>query len=138
MVKGDIVRMVDTYWHGDFGEPRDDIGKLFVISGVTGSRYQIRSFEHGGRYAWWNDSQLEFVEHSPHIAAIINLYEDHLDHAGTIEHYHQDKLNIFKYQNSDDYSIYCKDIEPLNSYINDSYKGIKYGINFNSDNTINW
>ena len=81
--------------------------------------------------------QLEFVEHSPHIAAIINLYEDHLDHAGTIEHYHQDKLNIFKYQNSSDYSIYCKDIEPLNSYINDSYKGIKYGINFNSDNTIN-
>lgn len=81
--------------------------------------------------------QLEFVEHSPHIAAIINLYEDHLDHAGTIEHYHQDKLNIFKYQNSDDYSVYCKDIEPLNSYINDSYKGIKYGITFNSDNSDN-
>ncbi len=81
--------------------------------------------------------QLEFVEHSPHIAAIINLYEDHLDHAGTIEHYHQDKLNIFKYQDSNDYSIYCKDIEPLNSYINDSYKGIKYMINFNSDNSIN-
>lgn len=81
--------------------------------------------------------QLEFVEHSPHIAAIINLYEDHLDHAGTIEHYHQDKLNIFKYQDSNDYSIYCKDIEPLNSYMNDSYKGIKYMINFSSDNTIN-
>ena len=81
--------------------------------------------------------QLEFVEHSPHIAAIINLYEDHLDHAGTIEHYHQDKLNIFKYQDSNDYSIYCKDIEPLNSYINDSYKGIKYMINFSSDNSIN-
>ena len=81
--------------------------------------------------------QLEFVKHSPHIAAIINLYEDHLDHAGTIEHYHQDKLNIFKYQNSADYSIYCKDIEPLNSYINDSYKGIKYSISFNSDNSIN-
>ena len=81
--------------------------------------------------------QLEFVEHSPHIAAIINLYEDHLDHAGTIEHYHQDKLNIFKYQDSTDYTIYCKDIEPLNSYINDSYKGIKYMINFESDNSIN-
>ena len=81
--------------------------------------------------------QLEFVEHSPHIAAIINLYEDHLDHAGTIEHYHQDKLNIFKYQDSTDYTIYCKDIEPLNSYINDSYKGIKYMINFESDNNIN-
>ena len=81
--------------------------------------------------------QLEFVDSSPHIAAIINLYEDHLDHAGTIEHYHANKLNIFKYQDCDDYSIYCKDIEPLNSYIDDKYKGIKYGINFNSDNSLN-
>ena len=81
--------------------------------------------------------QLEFVNVSPHIGVIINLYEDHLDHSGTVEHYHQDKLNIFKYQNSTDYSIYCKDIEPLNSYINDSYKGIKYMINFNSDSSNN-
>ena len=81
--------------------------------------------------------QLEFVKHSPHIAAIINLYEDHLDHAGTIEHYHANKLNIFKYQTDSDYSIYCKDIEPLNSYINDSYKGIKYGINMSEDLSIN-
>ncbi len=81
--------------------------------------------------------QLEFVKYSPHIAAIINLYEDHLDHAGTIEHYHANKLNIFKYQADSDYSIYCKDIEPLNSYINDSYKGIKYGINMSEDLSIN-
>ena len=81
--------------------------------------------------------QLEFVDVSPHIAAIINLYEDHLDHAGTIEHYHANKLNIFKYQNNNNYSIYCKDIEPLNSYIDDRYKGIKYGINFNIDNSLN-
>ena len=72
--------------------------------------------------------QLEFVEHSPHIAAILNLYEDHLDHAGTIEHYHQDKLNIFKYQTKDDYLLYSKDIEPLNSYIDEKYKANKYGI----------
>lgn len=81
--------------------------------------------------------QLEFVDCSPHIGCIINLYEDHLDHAGTVEHYHANKLNMFKYQESDDYTIYCKDIEPLNSYINDSYKGIKYAINFSSDNSIN-
>jgi len=81
--------------------------------------------------------QLEFVDCSPHIGCIINLYEDHLDHAGTVEHYHANKLNMFKYQDSDDYTIYCKDIEPLNSYINDSYKGIKYAINFSSDNSLN-
>jgi len=81
--------------------------------------------------------QLEFVDCSPHIGCIINLYEDHLDHAGTVKHYHENKLNMFKYQESNDYTIYCKDIEPLNSYINDNYKGIKYGINFSSDSSIN-
>lgn len=81
--------------------------------------------------------QLEFVNVSPHIACIINLYEDHLDHSGTVRHYHENKLNIFKYQNSNDYAIYCKDIEPLNSYIDDTYKAIKYGINLSNDNSFN-
>ena len=81
--------------------------------------------------------QLEFVDVSPHIGCIINLYEDHLDHAGTVEHYHANKLNMFKYQDDNDYAIYCKDIEPLNSYIDDKYKSIKYAINFNSDNSLN-
>ncbi len=81
--------------------------------------------------------QLEFVDFSPHIAAIINLYEDHLDHSGTLKHYHENKLNIFKFQGENDYSIYCKDIEPLNSYITDKYKGIKYGVTFNNDESLN-
>ncbi len=81
--------------------------------------------------------QLEFVDVSPHIGVIINLYEDHLDHAGTVEHYHANKLNIFKYQDKNDYAIYCKDIEPLNSYIDNRYKAIKYGIDFNSNYDVN-
>ena len=72
--------------------------------------------------------QLEFVTYSPHIAAILNLYEDHLDHSGTIEHYHENKLQIFKHQTGHDYAIYCSDIEPLNSYITDIYKGKKYRV----------
>lgn len=72
--------------------------------------------------------QLEFVTHSPHIAAILNLYEDHLDHAGTVEHYHENKLQIFKHQTVQDYAIYCSDIEPLNSYIDDQYKARKYRV----------
>lgn len=81
--------------------------------------------------------QLEFVDVSPHIGVIINLYEDHLDHAGTVEHYHANKLNIFKYQDKNDYAVYCKDIEPLNGYIDDRYKAIKYGIDFNSNYDVN-
>ncbi len=70
--------------------------------------------------------QLEFVHHSPHIAAILNLYQDHLDHSGSVRHYHENKLNIFKHQTKDDYRLYFQDIEPLNSYMNDSYLGIPY------------
>lgn len=81
-----------------------------------------------------SSSQLEFVTYSPHIAAILNLYEDHLDHCGTIEHYHANKLQIFKHQTNSDYAIYCSDIEPLNSYIDDSYQGIKYRVQFNDQN----
>lgn len=81
--------------------------------------------------------QLEFVDVSPKIATIINLYEEHLDHAGTVEHYHANKLNIYKYQDESDYMIYCKDIEPLNSYINDNYRAKKYSVNFTSDDSNN-
>lgn len=79
--------------------------------------------------------QLEFVKASPHIAVILNLFEDHLDHAGTLEHYHSNKMNIFKYQDESDYSLYSLD----NSYLAKRvecypYKGIKYDIRFdNSD-----
>lgn len=81
--------------------------------------------------------QLEFVKYSPHIAAILNLYQDHLDHSGTVEHYHANKLNIFKYQDGSDYRIYCKDIEPLNSYMNDSYLGKAYAITLSEDSSFN-
>ena len=36
--------------------------------------------------------QLEYIKVSPHIAIILNLFEDHLDHAGTLEHYHANKM----------------------------------------------
>lgn len=77
--------------------------------------------------------QLEFVKYSPHIAAILNLYQDHLDHSGTLKHYHENKLNIFRYQTEGDYRIYFEDIEPLNSYMNNSYKGIPYKVSLQED-----
>ena len=60
---GDIVKKINTYWYGRLNEPRDDIGKLYVISKADGA-YEIRSLETGGASAWWHDDQLEFVEHS--------------------------------------------------------------------------
>ncbi len=79
--------------------------------------------------------QLEFIKESPHIAAILNLYQDHLDHDGTVEHYHHNKMNIFKYQNEDDYAIYADDNDYLRDLINKyDYKGIKYTVRFDNDN----
>lgn len=68
---GNIVKMIDTYWHGSLNESREDIGKLFVIEYSYGEKYgngkcyggySILSMEDGSSSSWWDDSQLEFVE----------------------------------------------------------------------------
>jgi len=58
---GDIVRMTNTYWYGNNGESREDIGKLYVISEVHNGKYEIRKLSSGSTSAWWHDNQLEYV-----------------------------------------------------------------------------
>ena len=67
--------------------------------------------------------QLEFVKRSPHIGIILNLFEDHLDHAGSVEHYHACKMKMFDYQTAFDYSIYCSD----NAALSEMMKKKNYG-----------
>lgn len=55
--------------------------------------------------------QLEFINCSPHISVILNLYPEHLDHYITFEKYIAAKLNITNYQNKNDYLIYGKTVE---------------------------
>jgi len=55
--------------------------------------------------------QLEFVHHSPHIAVLLNLYQEHLDHFNSFSSYMQAKLNITKYQNETDMLVYNEDDE---------------------------
>lgn len=80
--------------------------------------------------------QLEFVKHSPHVAIILNLFEEHLDHAGSVKHYHQNKLNIFKYQKRNDIGIYALDNEHLKNYINDSYNQELISVSLNLNSTV--
>lgn len=81
--------------------------------------------------------QLEFLNYSPHIGVILNLFEDHLDHAGSVKHYHESKLNMFKYQTSDDYMLYCSDNDTLNMLVQkNNFKGKKYTINLIGDADI--
>ena len=91
--------------------------------------------------------QLEFIRYSPHIAVILDLYPDHLDHYKTFENYIKAKLNINKFQKDDDIFIYgetCKKYiknddknvsiseSKNNIYINDYIKGRTINIGTNS------
>lgn len=46
--------------------------------------------------------QLEYMSVSPHIAVMLNLYEEHLDHYGSMERYHNAKKNIYLHQRKSD------------------------------------
>lgn len=81
--------------------------------------------------------QLEFVKCSPHIGVVLNLYQDHLDHTGTLEKYHSDKMHMFKYQDSSDISIYDGQNEYLIDLINrNSYKSKLYSFKVNEESDI--
>lgn len=83
--------------------------------------------------------QLEFVETSPHIALLLNLFQDHLDHDGTLEHYHNNKMNIFRYQTEDDICFYSSDnpytIKKISEY---DYKAKKYDISFDDNKSSDY
>lgn len=53
--------------------------------------------------------QLEYVEHSPHIAILLNIYEEHLDFYRSFLDYATAKCNIFKYQTENDFLVYNAD-----------------------------
>ncbi|MBE6795650.1 MAG: UDP-N-acetylmuramoyl-L-alanine--D-glutamate ligase [Ruminococcaceae bacterium] len=51
--------------------------------------------------------QLEFTTVSPHVAVLVNIYQEHLDHYKTgFRGYVDAKLNIAVHQNTEDYLIY--------------------------------
>ncbi len=50
--------------------------------------------------------QLEYMTVSPAKAVFLNLYEEHLDHYGTMENYYNAKKNIYLHQNPED-MLWC-------------------------------
>ncbi|TKJ31156.1 MAG: UDP-N-acetylmuramoyl-L-alanine--D-glutamate ligase [Chloroflexi bacterium B3_Chlor] len=56
--------------------------------------------------------QLEALDQSPHIAAILNLSPNHLDRHQSIDDYVSAKVNIIRFQKEDDYAILNAD-DPL-------------------------
>lgn len=56
--------------------------------------------------------QLEYMTVSPSAAVFLNLYEEHLDHYGTMERYYNAKKNIYLYQDEEDCLLINSDIAP--------------------------
>lgn len=68
---------------------------------------EIEQYEQTDYFVYELSShQLEFVEHSPAIAVLLNMYEDHLDHYKGYDEYKEAKRNIYKYQKEQDYYIF--------------------------------
>ena len=56
--------------------------------------------------------QLEFVQHSPETAVLLNIFPEHLDHYTGFEAYKAAKENIYRYQREGDTAIINADIAP--------------------------
>lgn len=65
--------------------------------------------------------QLKFVNSSPNISVLLNIYEEHLDLYKSYEDYKLAKLNIFKYQKVGDYSIWGLDSPDSFEYFNKTF-----------------
>ncbi|MCL2290957.1 MAG: UDP-N-acetylmuramate dehydrogenase [Bacteroidetes bacterium] len=61
--------------------------------------------------------QLEFVHYSPHIAIMLNLYQEHLDYFNSFSSYVHAKMNITKYQTENDILIYNEDDAQISKQI---------------------
>ena len=64
--------------------------------------------------------QLEYMEKSPNISILLNIFEEHLDHYESFEKYAKAKCNIFKYQTKSDYFLYNIDNETLKRLVEDN------------------
>ena len=76
--------------------------------------------------------QLEFVDSSPYISVLLNIYREHLDHHRLMDNYIQAKANITKFQGSNDVLIYNLE-DPIVSRIAGSSKATKVGVTSNVD-----
>lgn len=73
--------------------------------------------------------QLEQISVSPHIAVLLNLFEEHLDHYKTFENYQKAKFNIALFQDSNDFFIFYADDPRINKLLSENLlkgKLIKY------------
>ncbi len=57
--------------------------------------------------------QLELCRYSPHIAILLNLFEEHLDYFGSTKAYHNAKCNIFRFQDARDHLLLPEELKNI-------------------------
>jgi UDP-N-acetylmuramoylalanine--D-glutamate ligase len=87
----------DTVLVGNIGVPCLDL--LDEINDNTNIVFELSSH------------QLEYINSSPHIGVVLNVFEEHLDHYENFEKYREAKMNIFKFQNEKDIAIFNYGLE---------------------------
>ena len=81
--------------------------------------------------------QLEYMEMSPNIAILLNIFEEHLDHYESYLKYVEAKCNIYRYQKENDYFLYNSDNEMLSKLVKETTgKTYKVSISGNEDSNI--
>ena len=116
---------------------KDQMDKVFLVGNIgVPVLDKIDEYDNALIVAEMSSHQLETVKVSPHIGIILNLYSDHLDHAGTLENYHASKMNIMRHQSSSDYAIYDLDNEYLNKQDFSNVVGNKLTVSINKNATI--
>ena len=88
---------------GNIGRPAFDV--IDEIGPATNLVFELSSH------------QLEYISRSPHIAVILNLFQEHLDAYRSFHDYQVAKMNIAKYQVPDDYFLYNNDDEKIRQLI---------------------
>ena len=80
--------------------------------------------------------QLQFINKSPHVGILLNVFEEHLDHFGTFEKYKDAKINVLRYMSEDDFAIVNQ------STLNGQQSTVAHCIDFENadfeDYNINW
>ena len=80
--------------------------------------------------------QLEYMEMSPNIAILLNIFEEHLDHYESYLKYAEAKCNIYRYQKENDYFLYNSDNEMLSKLVKKT-NSKTYKVSFSGNNGSN-
>ena len=116
---------------------KDQLDNVFLVGNIGIPVFdKIDEFNDGIIVAEMSSHQLEFIDESPHVGIILNLFVDHLDHTGSVDAYHNAKINIIRYQDEDDYAIYDKDNKFIKEKDFSLFKGKKLTVSNEEEASI--